>query len=328
MRDSNINPLISIILPVFNGELYLKQSIESCLNQTYRNIELIIIDDCSTDRTPDIIQKYATQDDRVRFFRNEKNLKLPKSLNIGHKKAKGTYMTWTSHDNYLNINAIDQLVHTMTRRNCDIVYSNYSKVSEFGEQIIKKNLEGVSNLFFGNIIGPSFLYKRAVFERNQGYSENLFLVEDHDFWIRAARHSTFYHLNEDLYSYRIHRESLSSSIESDNRVNHSFKMAQKKMYLDIFNHINYPYPEVISAIILSKFFREELAFEWIKRNKFSINICLNSAFLLDSFIPDSNHKNQFTSLLFMGLKRASKNNFQDMIRINYYKLKVLLIQQL
>lgn len=83
-------------------------------------------------------------------------------------------------------------------------------------------------MLFGNIIATSLLYARAVFERNQGYSENLFLVEDHDFWIMAARHSTFYHLNEDLYSYRIHGESLSSSIESDNRVKYAFKLAQKK----------------------------------------------------------------------------------------------------
>ena len=320
--------LVSIILPVFNGEKFLNSAIESCIKQSYDNIELIVIDDCSTDRTPEIIQKYALKDDRISVLRNEKNVKLPKSLNIGHKKAKGTYITWTSHDNYLSINAIEQLVDIMASKNCDIVYSNYSKVSEFGESIIKKNLEGVSNLLFGNTIGPSFLYKRAVFERNQGYSENLFLIEDHDFWIRAARHSKFYHLNEDIYSYRIHNESLSSNIESDNRVNRSFKNAQKRMYLDILNNINYPYPEVISTIILSKFFREELTYEWIKKNKLRINLCLNSSLLLDSFIPHSNHKKQFATLLFIGLKRASKNNFQDFIFLNYYKLKLLLSHQL
>lgn len=66
-------------MPVYNESLFLKEAIISVLSQTYQDFELIIIDDCSTDRTPEIIQEYALKDDRIRIFRNDKNLKLPKS---------------------------------------------------------------------------------------------------------------------------------------------------------------------------------------------------------------------------------------------------------
>lgn len=75
--------MISIVLPVYNGERYLKKSIESCLNQSYRNWELLIIDDGSTDRSAEIAKEYVQIDSRVHYYRNEHNLKLPKTLNRG-----------------------------------------------------------------------------------------------------------------------------------------------------------------------------------------------------------------------------------------------------
>ena len=94
---SNNNPKVSIVLPTYNGARYLKSSVESCLNQTHKNIELVIVDDCSTDETPDIVRSY--NDPRIRYVRNETNQRLPRSLNIGFALATGDYLTWTSDDN-------------------------------------------------------------------------------------------------------------------------------------------------------------------------------------------------------------------------------------
>ncbi|MFT5212615.1 MAG: glycosyltransferase involved in cell wall biosynthesis, partial [Patiriisocius sp.] len=93
------NPFVSIILPVYNGEKYLSKSIESCLNQTYRNIELIIVNDCSTDKTLEIVDGYLKLDSRIKVLTNSANKRLPASLNIGHLQAQGDYITWTSDDN-------------------------------------------------------------------------------------------------------------------------------------------------------------------------------------------------------------------------------------
>ena len=80
-----IKPLISIILPVYNGETYLANSIKSCLSQSYSNIELIIVNDCSVDSTLKIVKDFIAIDSRVKVVTNNKNERLPASLNIGHK---------------------------------------------------------------------------------------------------------------------------------------------------------------------------------------------------------------------------------------------------
>ena len=91
--------LVSIVLPVYNGERYLEDAIESVLGQTYTNLELIIVDDKSTDDSLNIANKYRILDKRVRIIANEENIKLPKSLNKGFEVAQGDYLTWTSDDN-------------------------------------------------------------------------------------------------------------------------------------------------------------------------------------------------------------------------------------
>ena len=88
-RTYDRTALVSIVLPVHNGARFLALSIESCLQQTHRNIELIIVDDCSSDSTPEIIRKYADMDDRVKQLRNEPNRGLPESLNVGFGNAHG-----------------------------------------------------------------------------------------------------------------------------------------------------------------------------------------------------------------------------------------------
>ena len=114
--------LVSIILPTYNGEKYIKDSIESCLCQTYRNIELIIVNDCSTDGTLDLIKKYAAKDRRVRIIENQKNLKLPASLNEGFKASSGDLLTWTSDDNMFRENAIERMVDMLSEKSADFIY--------------------------------------------------------------------------------------------------------------------------------------------------------------------------------------------------------------
>ena len=82
-------PQISIVLPTFNGEAYLAESIESILSQSFEDFELIIVNDCSTDRTAEIIEQYVKKDSRVKSIYNDVNQRLPKSLNIGFENASG-----------------------------------------------------------------------------------------------------------------------------------------------------------------------------------------------------------------------------------------------
>ena len=84
-------PVVSIVLPTYNGSTYLGEAIESCLAQTYPAWELIIVDDCSTDATPALLAQYAARDQRIRVIRHEENRKVPGALNTGHAAARGSY---------------------------------------------------------------------------------------------------------------------------------------------------------------------------------------------------------------------------------------------
>lgn len=91
-------PLVSIGLPVYNGEKYLSEAIDSILGQTYRNLELIICDNASTDRTEEICRAYAARDPRVRYYRNERNLGAAPNYNLCFARARGKYFKWSAHD--------------------------------------------------------------------------------------------------------------------------------------------------------------------------------------------------------------------------------------
>ncbi len=98
MSEDEKEPLVSIGLPVYNGERYLAEAIESILSQTYRHFELIICDNASTDATEQICRRLATQDIRIRYFRNVANLGAVRNFNLAAERASGKYFRWAAHD--------------------------------------------------------------------------------------------------------------------------------------------------------------------------------------------------------------------------------------
>ncbi len=230
------DPLISIVLPVYNGEQYIKQSIESCLNQTYKNIELIIVNDCSIDSTLSIIEAYIAIDKRVKVINNLINKKLPASLNIGHDQAKGTYITWTSDDNFYDLSAIQIMLDAINKEKVDIVYANYNMINKNQNTIIR--LLDYYNLIRLNCIGACFLYDYKVYENSKKYNEALFLVEDYDFWLQCLKKYKFYHIDKVLYHYRIHDASLTNSIKKDSERNKLFVKNIEVSYNFFFSNFN------------------------------------------------------------------------------------------
>jgi glycosyltransferase involved in cell wall biosynthesis len=129
-------PVVSIVLPTFNGSRYLADSIGSCLAQTYQHWELIVVDDCSSDDTPAIIDRYVAVDPRIRALRHLTNRKLPAALNTGFSKARGDYFTWTSDDNVYLPNALSEMLGVLEkRRDVDVVYADVTYIDETGAAI-------------------------------------------------------------------------------------------------------------------------------------------------------------------------------------------------
>ena len=264
------NSLISIILPVYNGEKYLSQSIESVLNQTYKNIELIIVNDCSTDTTLSISSSYAALDSRIKIINNKENKKLPASLNIGHKQAKGDFITWTSDDNFYNDNALEVLLNAIVERKGDVVYSGFSLIDLDNRLIRVNEVPEIENIIFGNIVSCCFLYKRQVFERNQGYNENLFLVEDYDFWLRAILHSRFIKIKENLYNYRKHDKSLTHQISYDVSKKTIWIKNVDKMYFAFWRNFTENYYIEMIELSTKSLMYQEIDFNWLIINNHKI----------------------------------------------------------
>ncbi len=209
-------PKVSIVLPVYNGERFLAESIESCINQSLRDWELIIVDDCSTDRSPQIIADYAAQDSRIQSIRNATNQKLPNTLNTGFAQARGEYRTWTSDDNAYYPEALATLAAELDADpKVGFVFSNYML---FDEDTQKQRLRILNRRSQRNpekrmphtdTAGACFLYRRSVAEQTHGYDDNFRIVEDYEYFLRLYLLTEFRYLDNILYKYRFHDRSLS-----------------------------------------------------------------------------------------------------------------------
>lgn len=205
-------PLVSIILPTYNGSRYLREAIESCLAQTYRRWELIVVDDCSTDTTPAIIAEYAARDPRIRSIRHPKNMKLPTALNTGHAAAKGVYLIWTSDDNRFRPNAIEELTNFLEQNSAvGLVYADCVIIDEYGQYVQDYPGEPASSLVYLNALGGCIMYRRSVYESIGQYDPDLILAEDYDYWLRVYRYFELAPLHTVLYEYRRHDRSLTST---------------------------------------------------------------------------------------------------------------------
>lgn len=203
---------VSIVLPVYNGEAYLSQAIESVINQTYTNLELIIVDDNSKDATPQIIKDYMVRDARIHTYRNKKNLKLPRSLNVGFLHATGEYYTWTSHDNLYDPEAIERMVAALEERpEAVLVCADLRTIDARGEVTGEIRLHEPEEIYLRNTVGACFMYRHEMSRRIGGYDIELFLAEDYDYWIRLSKMAPFIHLQEILYSVRTHPDNLSTT---------------------------------------------------------------------------------------------------------------------
>ena len=201
--------LVSIVLPVYNGAHFLRRSIESCLGQTYHDIELIVVDDGSQDNSVDIVQSY--NDHRLKLVRHEINRKLPAALNTGFGQALGVYLTWTSADNYYATNAIAEMVSFLEEHpQVHFVFADNYVIDETGQILQLWKAGPLEQLIERNCVGACFLYRRIVHDDVGPYSERAFLAEDYEYWLRASTCFTFAHLNRALYYYMLHAASLSS----------------------------------------------------------------------------------------------------------------------
>lgn len=205
-------PAISVLMPVFNGVSYLSEAIESVLNQTFTNFELIIIDDCSTDTSVELIKKYT--DSRIQLIEKPVNTGLIASLNMALKLAKGEYIARMDADDVcLPHRFATQYNYLQTYTNVLVLGSNYSIIDAPN---IKPNVPITANevklfaLTNSPVAHPSVMMRATIFSKYQlSYDATQLHAEDYDLWTRILEIGTIENLPEVLLNYRIHNLQVS-----------------------------------------------------------------------------------------------------------------------
>lgn len=198
--------MISVVMPVYNGEKYLKEAIESILNQTYTNFEFIILNDGSTDKTEEIILSY--DDARIVYVKNEENLQIVKTLNKGIALAKGKYIARMDADDISLPKRFEKQIKIMERNTEIGVCGTWLKT--FGEReeiwdIPVLHEEIIMNMLFeSSLMHPTvFIRKSILLPLKQVYDQAFNKVEDYELWIRLSKKTRFENIPEVLLHYRI-----------------------------------------------------------------------------------------------------------------------------
>lgn len=248
MQDKS---LVTIICLCYNHEKFVVESLMSALNQDYPFIEVIVVDDFSTDNSREIIQNWLVDYPQIKFIKNETNLGSTKSFNKALKLAKGDYIIDLACDDLLLPNCVSLQIKAFQEsqfKNLAVVYGNAELISEDGKHDSyffpvnesKKTIENreigaiyLSVISGGNsICSVSSMVKKSVFDDLKGYDENL-AYEDLDFWIRASRKYDFDFIDEVLIQKRISTNSLGTHffLKNDSRsrkINYSTYLIIKK----------------------------------------------------------------------------------------------------
>ena len=206
-------PEVSIVLPTYNGERFIRDSIESVLAQTFTDWELIIVNDCSTDHTPEIVREYEARDSRIHVLDNPVNKKLPESLNIGFRNARGKYYTWTSDDNLYEPEAIEKLKDYLDSHPDEVmVCTGMVWIDEEGQYLRRHPIYDDERMFVDDMVGACFMYRSQVKDEIGEYDTDLFCAEDYEYWLRMIKeYGNIAYSPEILYQYRAQPNSLTAT---------------------------------------------------------------------------------------------------------------------
>lgn len=235
--------LVSIIMSVYNGEKFLSEAIESILNQTYRNIEFIIINDGSTDESKSIIEKYL-YDSRIKYLDNLTNKGLIYSLNLGIDKSKGKYIARMDCDDISYLHRIETQVKFM-EENEDVVLSGSGVDIIFeGIPFYKKRINPIVDyeelkvkcLFNSCFTHPSVIIRREYLIKNKlRYEEKYKNAEDYALWTNILPYAKCVNIKEALLKYRVVKQSVTRTA---NRDMNSRREVFKNIYLNYFKNLD------------------------------------------------------------------------------------------
>lgn len=227
---------ISVIVPCYNQEKYIKECLDSLVSQTFKDYEVIVIDDGSTDDSAEIVNEYVKHNKNIRLIR-QANQGVVVARNNAIKQAQGTYIYPLDADDVISPSCLEKLCAAMEENKGDVIYSD---VEYFGLKngLFLKKEPNVWNMSVGNQIVVSALYRKSDWEKYGGYDENMKNgLEDWEFWLNFIEDKKFFYcICETLMSYRI------SSFSRSRQIN---KQQNKKLKRYVYKKHRFLFPYVI-----------------------------------------------------------------------------------
>ena len=220
------SPLISVLMPVYNGEKYLAEAIESILNQTFRDFELIAIDDASTDSTWKIINSYA--DSRLIKLQNEKNLGVNATTNRGIQQARGEFIVKADADDVSYPDRFERQVNFFQNHpEIGVVAGSIQRINADGEKIgtptipIQEPYLIKFWLTFESVLNqPAVMMRKAILNQVGNYDPNYRAGGDYELWTRLANATLIANLAGPLVYYRVHGQSITFTLTGSQKNTH------------------------------------------------------------------------------------------------------------
>ena len=204
---------VSIITPTFNSERFIAETILSVQAQTYQNWEMIIVDDCSTDKTAEIVASIQEKDSRIKYFYNTTNKGSAFSRNLALQKAKGKWIAFLDSDDLWHPEKLEKQIEFMTKNNFHFSYTNYSVIDENskGTGILITGPKVITNNLMKAYCWPGCLTVMYDAEKvGIMQTVDIKINEEYALWIKIAEKLNCYLLDENLAKYRRHDKSLTS----------------------------------------------------------------------------------------------------------------------
>ena len=214
------NPLISVVMPVYNADQYVAESIRSILDQTYKNFEFIIVDDASNDSTSRIINDFKKNDKRIILITNKGNLGVTKSLNIALAKASGKYVVRMDADDWSYPERFKFQVELMEKNPEVVVSGSYVEVcdsnlkTKYVRKYHRNDTEIRKHIFrYSPFAHPATIWKTDILKKER-YNETLTTCQDYELYFRVGKIGKFMNLDKPLLKLRLHNRSV-SAVQND-----------------------------------------------------------------------------------------------------------------
>lgn len=341
MNIQKNSPLVSIIMSVYNGENYLAESIDSILNQSYKNFEFIITDDGSKDNSLSILKEYSKKDSRIKLIVNANNKGLIYSLNNMLNLSTGKYIARMDADDISLKNRIEKQVKFMEKNEKVSIVGSFYQAFKNDFTFIRKNIKTINDseevkvslLFRNYICHPTVMIKKEIIDKyNLKYNFEDKGMEDYGLWLKVTKIKKIFILPEILLKYRYSSNSISANVLKKeeiykNTLKNIFKRELNEIFDNFSNEDLEKHIEICLINNLSNFkysIQEKIEYlEKLKNNNFVkenynekylskqireriLEIYLNQSSFFKSFLKSREHKVELKKLVFFKLKRVIK----------------------